>query len=192
MDNSETTIRQYNQYSIQKDDECQSIIQKMREVEQFLRDFCFLTIGRDYLNCKNHLFSLQKVSTACELTVGSIISCYASGCIADAFTLLRKYRDDLLFYLYVTIFDSYKKTAQDMKAIAKMEENIDRWIKNDLHDLPISTIMKAIGQAPQVKDAIVKYNMQSYFTDLLYQRSKGLSVIEWNKIDSSACNYSTR
>ena len=185
MDNSESSIRQKNQYSIQKDNKYQSLMLKMREVEQFLNDFGFLTFGRDYISCKNHLFSLQIVSTACELTVGSIISCCASGCMADAFSLLRKYRDDLFFYLYVTVFDSWNKTEHDSQAIAKMEENIERWIHNDLHDLPISTIMKAIGQAPQVKDAVVKYNLQSYFSTLgdrlnNYVHSNGIAFYNRN------------
>ncbi len=79
------------------------------------------------------------ISTSCELTAGSIVSCCESGCIADAYSLLRKYRDDLFFYLYIVVFDTCNKLENKSPAIAQMETNIERWINNGLDDLHIGS-----------------------------------------------------
>ena len=95
-----SSIRRLNQQIIAEDKECQKYISAMRKVEKFLNDFGFLSFGRDFVLCGRQTFSLQMISTSCELTAGSIVSCCESGCIADAYSLLRKYRDDLFFYLH--------------------------------------------------------------------------------------------
>ena len=90
-------IRRINRQIIDEDVVCQRVLAEMRSIEQFLGDFGFLSDGRDYILCDRYTFSLQMISTSIELTAGSIISCCESGCIADANSLLRKYRDDLFF-----------------------------------------------------------------------------------------------
>ena len=147
MSSCESTVRQMNRKTIEQDVECLG----------------FLSFGRDCVFCGEHIFSLQRVSTACELTVGSIISCCESYCIADAYSLLRKYRDDCFFYLYVVVYDACNKSGSKSTAMLKMQDNIERWINNDLDDLHIGTVLQAIGQSSQVKDAVQKYNLKSYF-----------------------------
>ena len=160
------SIRQLNQQMIAQDNECQKEIGKMHDVEKFLSDFCFLSFGRDIILCGKHMFSLQMILTASELTTGSIISCCESGCMADAYSLLRKYRDDLFFYLYIVVFDSCNKLDGKSQAVEQMEGNIERWIKNDLDDLHIGTILQVIGQSSQVRNAVQKYKLRSYFDTL--------------------------
>ena len=157
----------------------------MREIKEFLCEFGFLSFGRDFIVCRNRIFSLQMVLTACELTAGSIIACCESGCMADAFSLLRKYRDDLFFYLYMVVYDSSSKQNDKTQKLLQMENNIERWINNDLCDLPIGTVMQAIGSSPQVKDAVTKYNLQSFFNTIgdrlnNYVHSNGVSFYNWN------------
>ncbi len=97
MQGFDGSIRQLNRHIIEQDEQCQKAISGMRVVEQFLNDFGTNSSGRDFVLCGKHAFSLQMVSAACELTAGSIIDCCESGCMADANSLLRKYRDDLFF-----------------------------------------------------------------------------------------------
>ena len=101
MPSFESSVRRTNSQLIEQDAECQRLVSEVRIVEKFLNDFGFLSFGRDFVICGERTFSLQTVSTACELTAGSIVACCESGCMADAFSLLRKYRDDLFFYLFV-------------------------------------------------------------------------------------------
>ncbi len=179
------SIRRLNQQIIEQDNECKKLISEMQKVEKFLSDFGFLSFGRDFVLCGKHAFSLQTISTACELTLGSIISCCESGCMADAYSLLRKYRDDLFFYLYVVVYDACNKLEYDSQIVTQMEKNIDQWINNDLDDLNISVVLKTIGQSPQVKDAVQKYKLKSYFDTIGnrlndYVHSNGVSFYNRN------------
>lgn len=160
------SIRQLNQKMIAQDLECQKIIAEMRAVEKFLMDFGFLSSGRDFVLCGKYTFSLQMISTAFELTVGSIISCSESGCIADAYSLLRKFRDDMFFYLYIVVYDACNKLDHKSPSADQMKTNIERWINNDLDDLHIGTVLQAIGQSSRAKNAVQKYNLKSYFDAL--------------------------
>lgn len=184
-ENSNLTIRKNNQIIISKDSECQSIIHEMENVEKLLSEFGVLTFGRDYFLCKNRYFSLQMISTSVELTVGNIISCCKSGCLADANTLLRKYRDDLFFYLYIVVYDTSIKDDSNKMKIVEMEKNIDQWINNNLSDLMITTVMKDIGQSSHIIEAVKKYKLQSYFDKIgsrlnNYVHSNGISFYNRN------------
>lgn len=161
-----SSIRQLNQKMIAQDLECQKIIAEMHAVEKFLSDFGFLSFGRDFVLCGKYTFSLQMISTAFELTTGSIISCCESGCIADAYSLMRKYRDDLFFYLYIVVYDSCNKLDGKSPETDQMEANIERWINNNLDDLHIGTVLQAIGQFSRVRNAVQKYKLKSYFDNL--------------------------
>ena len=67
------------------------------------------------------------------------------------------------------MYDACNKTGSKSSAILKMENNIKRWINNDLDDLHIGTVLQAIGQSSQVTDAVQKYNLKSYFDALGYR-----------------------
>ena len=158
------TIRQANARFVEQNHECQQVISKLREIETFLERFGFLTFGRDFVfgspGQKIMIFSLNNVMTSLELTMGSVITCCESACIADANTLLRKYRDDLFFYLYVSVYSSHYKYSEEGKPMA---DQIMRWLNNDLSDFRISEVLKAIGTVPQLRDAVLKYNLKESF-----------------------------
>ena len=166
MPSFESAVRRINRQMVKQDTECHRLVSEMREVEKFINDFGFLSFGRDFVLCGRRTFSLQMITISCELTAGSIVSCCESGCIADAYSLLRKYRDDLFFYLYIVVFDTCNKLENKSPAIAQMETNIERWINNGLDDLHIGTVLQAIGQSPRVKEAVQKYKLKSFFDAL--------------------------
>ena len=181
------SIRETNQQWIESNNEYQKIIQGMKEIEAFLDEFDFLVFGRDMVFCKKHLFSIRTISTAIELTAGSIISCCEAGCLADAFTLLRKYRDDLFFFLYIVAYETNMHQEEKTEKTETMENNIDRWINNNLCNLSIGEVLKTIGQSSQVADAVKKYNMQNYFDTIErrlndYVHSNGISYYNQNII----------
>jgi len=154
------TIRQMNAEFVERDSKCQQLINELRNIEEFLRDFGFLTFGRDFVFGPSVCFSLSSVITSLELTLGSVIVCCESACIADANTLLRKYRDDLFFYLYISVYNSLDKHSEKAKA---MEAKITKWLNNDLADFQISQVLKAIATAPQLRDAVLKFNLKESF-----------------------------
>lgn len=157
-------IRQANTRLVKQNSECQQAINKLREIEKFLEKFGFLTFGRDFVfegtGQRTILFSLDKVMTSLELTMGSVIVCCESACIADANTLVRKYRDDLFFYLYISVYKSLDKHSEKAKS---MLTNITKWLNNDLSNFHIDRVLKAIASAPQLSDAVMKYNLKESF-----------------------------
>lgn len=157
-------IRQANARFVEQNSECQQVINKLREIEKFLERFGFLTFGRDFVfgtsGQKTIFFSMNKVMMSLELTMGSVIACCESACIADANTLLRKYRDDLFFYLYISVYSCLDKHSEKAKSMAT---KITKWLNNDLADFQISQVLKAIATAPQLMDAVLKYNLKESF-----------------------------
>lgn len=162
----DSTIRKINEIEMASNTEGKAVLCDLRKIERFLSDFGFLSFGRDFVLCKNHVFSLQRVMTSVELTAGSIISCCESACFADANTLLRKYRDDLFFYLYVSVYDSNYKLGSNETKINRMKKQIEHWLENSLSDLHISDVLKEIGTSPEISVAVKKYNLQSFFDDI--------------------------
>lgn len=158
------TIRQANARSVEQNSECQQVIDKLREIEKFLERFGFLTFGRDFVfgtsDQKKIFFSPSNIMTSLELTMGSIIACCEGACIADANTLLRKYRDDLFFYLYISVYKSFDKHSARAKSMAT---KITKWPNNDLANFHIDQVLKAIASAPQLSDAVMKYNLKESF-----------------------------
>ena len=93
---------------MREDVKYQQLLDKMKAIETFISGFSFLSCGRDFISCRKWSFSLQAIITSIELTAGNIITCCEYACIVDANTLLRKYRDDLMFYLYIIVYDINK------------------------------------------------------------------------------------
>lgn len=162
----DSTIRKINETEMASNTKGKAVLCDLRKIEKFLSDFGFLSFGRDFVLCENNVFSLQRVMTSAELTAGSIISCCESACLADANTLLRKYRDDLFFYLYVSVYDSNNKLGTNETKINRMKKQIEHWLENSSSDLHIGDVLKEIGTSPKISAAVKKYNLQSFFDDI--------------------------
>lgn len=184
----ELTIYESNKYIIAEDTSCQHFIQEIRKTAEFLDDLALLSFGRDYIICGSNVFSLQRIITSLGLTVESIISCCESACIADANTLLRKYRDDLFFYLYVIAYDAKAKEDYVGNQALKMKNRIQEWIENNLSNLSINEVLQTIGNMKNVYHATKKYNLQSSFSQISsrlnnYVHSNGYSFYNYGIID---------
>ena len=160
------SIRVNNQKKIKKNETYQLKIKELEKIEKFLSDFGFLSFGRDYIVCQKYTFSPQLILTALELTSGSIIDCCYAGCLSDANTLLRKYRDDMFFYLYISTYDANKKLNLSPEKIYKAEENITKWLQNNLSDLKIGFVLKEIAMSPHTREAVQKYNLHKFFDQI--------------------------
>lgn len=156
------TIKHMNKAELLHNTKCQQLIDDIKVVEELISGFGFLQFGRDFILCDKWSFSLQSLIISIELTVGNIISCCENACVADANTLLRKFRDDLFFYLYIVVFDSRQKLEMPSD-IQKMRKNISRWIQNDLNNLSIQEVLKVVGKSPQLRDVIAIYQLQKSF-----------------------------
>jgi len=156
------TRRHANRIRIQQNAEYQQLIDEIKAIEKLIDSFGFLQFGRDYIMCDKWSISLQSLITSIELTAGNIVACCEYACIADANILLRKYRDDLFFYLYIVVFDS-SKNSENPFGNKKMKENILRWIKNGLDNFNINEVFKAVGTSQQLKEAVDAYDLKKSF-----------------------------
>lgn len=162
MDNN---MRNYNKHFIESDEKYLTITNRIGNVRSFLNSFSFLTLGRDNIVCKHYVFTIQSIFLSTELTAGSILDCCKNCCIADANTLLRKYRDDLFFCLYIIVYSENKKLMVS-KGVDVMESNIEKWLQNSLSDLSINEVLKQIGSKANISDAVRKYHLQSSFSEI--------------------------
>lgn len=141
---------------------CLECIDDLKELKKFVDDYTFLVVGRDNIICKNYVFTLQTILMSSVLTLENIIECCSCFCLADANTLLRKYRDDLFFCLYIILYDYNVKNNIKINT-AKMESDIELWCKNSLENLNIGEVLKTIGTSPNIIEASKKYHLQSSF-----------------------------
>lgn len=162
----DNNFRSRNNQILKENDDCQKSIDKLKQLEKFLSNMGFLSFGRDYIVCNKTIFSLQIVITSLELTMGSIISCCENACIADANTLMRKYRDDLFFYLYILMYDSLLKLGNTTEASKKMERMITHWSRNELKNFNIGQVLQGIENADHLKSAVEMYDLKKSFDEI--------------------------
>ena len=187
MDDVNISIRKKNKVNVLRYGKCDELINKLKTVELFLEDMQYLSAGRNYVRCEKSVFSLHRVLISAELTMGSIISCCESACIADAYSLLRKYRDDLFFYLYVSVYDADKAFDDKSKRIKDMKENILKWLEDGLDNFYINFLLKSISTSPALSDGVVKFELKQSFDNIgtrlnNYVHSKGYSYYNMSYI----------
>ena len=158
-------MRNENKAIVLKCKNTSHLIEQLNVIESFLDDFSFLIFGRDHIVCKKYIFSLQRIINSSQATLGSIIECCNCFCLADAYTLLRKYRDDLFFCLYLVTYDVNVKIGMAQNK-NKMETNIEQWCKNSLSNLNISEVLATSGTSDNLKDAVRKYGLQKSFDQI--------------------------
>ena len=73
---------------------------------------------------------------------------------ADAYSLLRKYRDDLFYYVYFfTVADNSDLTQYvDVQQLNEDEMNIWDWVHNKQKDLRIGSVLKCIASHPSAPE----------------------------------------
>ena len=86
MDDMSITVRKKNKLDVLHYGSCDELINDLRAIETFLDDMLYISLGRNCILCGKLTFSLQHVLVSVELTMGSIISCCESACIADAYS----------------------------------------------------------------------------------------------------------
>lgn len=110
-----------------------------------------------------NLITVKLSST--QMTLQSIQLCCENSSLADAHTLIRKYRDDLYFYLYILYVNSNMDILNNNE-ITRHEKNIVNWNNNNLKDINITEILKYIGESSIAKEAVNKYKLKKSFSKI--------------------------
>jgi|GEM_PF-353663 len=181
---------------LQENDDYSYLIKQIGKNHSFMYDFSFLQSGRDLLisldpsitkktSKKTFVVFPNLVLNSSVITLHSILICSEYGHFADVMTLIRKYRDDLFFYLYLKVSDescdllNIEKDERSSLVVSdescdllnkgpysKTEINIKNWNTNSLSNLNISKILEYIGKYPGIKSAVEKYHLKSKFTEI--------------------------
>ena len=163
------------------------MITEIKYVQDFIDDLGGLSFGRDtiFIIKKGIRVSPTKIYNSVVKTLQSIIGCCEYVNIADAYTLLRKYRDDLFFYLYLIVVSDNSDLYNEEKA-NKHESYVEKWLKNELSNLEIKEVLKYISLSSKAKEGIIKYNLKNSFNKI----GKNLNnFVHSNGVDYYNKNY---
>ena len=157
-----------NRSVIKENSSFQELNTLLEETRNFMYEMSFLAYGRDSIVLhKVGVISGNQILDSVSRTAESIRYCCLNANFADAYSLLRKYSDDVFYYIYMlTVGDKtdFMKYVE-LKDLGKDERNIYDWIRNQQNDVYIGTIFKAIASS-SAGEAIKKYKLKDAFDKL--------------------------
>ena len=144
----------------------------LMELRDFLNDLGYLTFNKDIAFFRRiGPISGNIILDSAARTMESIRCCCMNANFADAYTLLRKYRDDLFYYVYLFAVADRSDFTQyvELEQLSKNEKNVWDWVHNQQEDLYIGAVLECIGSHPSAKKAVQKFKLQKSFDELAYK-----------------------
>lgn len=120
-------------------------IEEMREFYNCLSDTCFFFIPTGAPGATNYA---SYIYLSLRGTLDSIATLLRASQITDAYTLVRKYLDDVLIEIY---FDVVRKEKFDWKA-NKVVDDVDNWIKREQWIPRVEKIMTVLRDSESTRD----------------------------------------
>ncbi|MCA0347865.1 MAG: hypothetical protein LCH35_01245 [Bacteroidetes bacterium] len=130
-------------------------------------------------------------------TLESIKMCSSLGNFADANTLIRKLRDDLLLYVFI-ISNTNKRRFTSNSNLTEDEKAVEAWLNNTVKELDNKTkkklsyenYMKYLKQDPNIEKILKSYQLENYWSYLTtklndYVHNNGLQFTLHNVIKSN-------
>lgn len=158
-----------NRYHVRNNQEFNHLNETLTELRDFLNELGYLALGRDMsvfrgAGVVNGIVVLDSATRTME----SIRYCCMNANFADAYSLLRKYRDDLCFYVYLfTVADNSVFTQTvDVQQLSADEKNVWDWVHNQQKDLQIGSVLKCIASHPSAREAVHKFGLKNSFAKL--------------------------
>lgn len=158
-----------NRNAISKNQDFIDLDETLTELRDFLSELGYLAFGRD-------ISALRRIGPvngniildSATRTMESIRYCCLNANFADAYSLLRKYRDDLLYYLYLFAVADNSDFTQfvDVDQLNEDEKNIWDWVHNQQKDLHIGAVLKCIASHPATQSVVQKFRLKGSFDRL--------------------------
>ena len=155
-----------NKNAVLKDKTIRQLLETLTEIRDFLNELGYLTFGRDFSVIRiTGVIEGNIVLESASRTMESIRCCCMSGNFADAYTLLRKFRDDLFYYLYLLVVADKSDLTKfvELDKLSSDEKNIWEWAHNKQKDLYIGSVLKCTALHPSAKKAIKIYGLKESF-----------------------------
>jgi len=145
-------------------------------------------------NKKTFIFDTQLIQSA-KYTLNSIKLCFEYGSASDANTLIRKFRDDLFFYLYilevnnnqVVLFDQNRRS--EIKSHNRQVDFVIKWFNNELKNFDFNkNIISYLKKNSNIKEVIEKHNLEDAWKKIFknlnnYVHNNGVSYCEINYLE---------
>ncbi|MEL7646985.1 MAG: hypothetical protein AAGU76_02775 [Sedimentibacter sp.] len=168
-------IPRTNKREVLKNTNCNQLLNNIKNLYSFFDNF--LTLA----NCRNFCITRtnKKINSINEITflnpniiinsslrtLYSIYNCCEHANFSDAYCLIRKYRDDLFFYLYIILI-SNETNIFNGKELSKEENIINKWLGDKLSHLNIDDILTYISKSDITKEAVEKYKFNETFKNI--------------------------
>lgn len=149
---------------VAKDSNCIELFKEIDFIRKFFDNYFDLQFGKNYvflMNTSLPPFSINIILSSAQQTLGSFEACCRLGNFSDAYILLRKYRDDLFFYLYITLVEREQSNINSSTV-----RNIELWMNNKLQNLHVSDILQYIGNSERLSDVVKKYGLKKSFKNI--------------------------
>lgn len=128
----------------------QDDISMMNDLSDLFYDKSFVCIDDKVINLINLFQSIQ-------LTLYSALECFKHFCIADTYTLIRKYKDDLFFYLFLLVYSVERNRNLEDVNIKNKEKIVRKWRTNKLNHINATQIFDLINDSELVKEPVKTY-----------------------------------
>lgn len=158
-----------NRYGVSGNQEFNRLNDTLTELRDFLSELEYLAFGRDMsVLRKTGVVNGNIILDSVTRTMESIRYCCMNANFADAYSLLRKYRDDLFYYVYLfTVADKSDFTQfADIDQLNEDEKNIWDWVHNQQKDLHIGSVLKCIALHPSARQAVQDFKLRDSFDEL--------------------------
>ena len=186
-----------NLYKATNAKEIKKLCDNLIEIRDFIDNLSILTCGKSFTwNRKAGPIYSNGILMSTAHTIESIRHCVLNANFADAFTLLRKYEDNLFYYLYVLVVtdnNGFEKVLSK-EPLGKDEINISDWNNNMLSDLNSCLVLKYIAVKSSASLTIKKYNLHHCFNKIReilnnYVHSNGRSYYNefYDKMAAKQC-----
>lgn len=138
-------------------------------LRDFLNELGYLAFGRD-ISVFRRIGPVNGnvILDSATRTMESIRYCCLNANFADAYSLLRKYRDDLFYYVYLFAVSEDSDLMQnvDIDELKDEEKKIWDWVHNQQKDMHIGYVLKIIASHPSAGEAVKKFNLKGSFINL--------------------------
>lgn len=152
---------------------------------ELINSFMILQNDKNFRFTKNYShIDLNRILNSAVNTLHSIYYAILLGNVSDAFILLRRYREDLFFYLYLVTYneDLLNNFVESHYNFNENDSIINKWIRNEQNNLDFfKDIVKFLGNSSKLKEMIDRFGISKKFS--LDYNSKINNYVHWNGLN---------
>lgn len=147
----------------------------------FIETFSDLQFGRSFqITANGILFDPNVIIMSAYKTLDSIHACCELANFSDAHILIRRYREDLFFYLFIIVYgDEMLREHSNVNVKSTNETKIiEEWLDGTVQGVNFTLhILKYIGNSTVLKKVVDRYDLQESLEKIGTQLN---NYVHWN------------